>query len=168
MAQVERFRLREDMGKSYKMPKFHQTLHLVSAVESHGSLLNVDGSQPESMASKGSNVKNPASHSQRVNSKLSYQTGKRYMESLTLYEYKCLRKEIDPSTDFGKDTAPYINNDTDKSQMITRNQMPERSAVDDTPLRITTQGSTKFSICLDVDQPEGRYEVTIEWLGKGK
>jgi len=48
------------MGESYKIPKNHQTLHLVSAVERHGSLVNVDGSQPESMA-KG-NAKDPSSH----------------------------------------------------------------------------------------------------------
>jgi hypothetical protein len=67
---VKKCCLREEMGKSYKMPKFHQTLHLVSAVERHGSLVNVDGSRPESMA-KG-NVKDPASHTQRQSTKLSW------------------------------------------------------------------------------------------------
>jgi hypothetical protein len=166
LGQVKRCCLREDMGKSYKMPKFHQTLHLVSAVESHGSLLNVDGSRPESMA-KG-NVKDPASHSQRVNSKLSYQTGKRYIESLTFREYKRLKKEIDPCSDFGDDTAPYINSDTVEAQMVMNDLSQDASVVDDTNPNITTAGSTKFSICLDLDQPEGQYTVTIEWLGKGK
>ena len=90
---MKRCCLREEMGKTYKMPKFHQSLHLVTAIVRHGSLANVDGSRPESMA-KG-NVKDPASHTQRVTSKLSYQTGKRYMESLTFREYKRLRLETD-------------------------------------------------------------------------
>jgi hypothetical protein len=59
---VKRCCLREEMGKSYKMPKFHQTLHLTSAIDRHGSLVNVDGSRPESIAKD--NVKDPASHTQ--------------------------------------------------------------------------------------------------------
>jgi hypothetical protein len=31
--------------------------------------------------------------------------------------------------------------------------------------RVDTKGSTKFCICLDVNQPEGQYIVTVDWLG---
>jgi hypothetical protein len=71
----------EELGKNYKMKKFHQTLHLVPLIARHGSLRNTDSSHPESME-KG-NVKAPASHTQKVTSVLLFQTGKRYMESLT-------------------------------------------------------------------------------------
>eukprot|EP00971_Amphidinium_carterae_P145891 2891672-Amphidinium_carterae.1 len=92
------------------MTKFHQSLHLVDTIARHGSLLNVDGSRPESMAKV--NVKDPASHTQRVSSTLSYQTGKRYIESLTFREYKRLRAE--ESTDLVNcgDVGNYISNTT--------------------------------------------------------
>jgi hypothetical protein len=166
LGKVKRCCLRTEMGKSYKMPKFHQSLHLVSAVESHGSLMNVDGSRPESMA-KG-NVKDPTSHTQQNSSKLSYQTGKRYMESLTFREYKHLRKETDPHCNFCcDDVTPYISNTTDKAK-IALGVLPTNAIIMDADDQsVDTKGSTKFCICLDVYQPEGHYAVTLDWLGKG-
>ena len=161
---MKRCCLREEMGKTYKMPKFHQSLHLVSAIVRHGSLANVDGSRPESMA-KG-NVKDPASHTQRVTSKLSYQTGKRYMESLTFREYKRLRQETDSCSITSDESAvPYINNNTEEAQMV-RNIAEDDSSVRDESS--STHGSTKFLMSLDVDQPNGQCIVVFEWLGRGK
>jgi hypothetical protein len=150
------------MGKTLKIPKFHQTLHLVSAIARHGSLSNVDGSRPESMA-KG-NVKDPASHSQRISSKLSFQTGKRYMEMLTFREYKRMKMELDPGAVFIDDSAPYLNFNTEEAKLLQNNG----DDTDDINQDINTKYSTKFSINLDLDQPENHYDVTIEWLGKGQ
>jgi hypothetical protein len=166
LGKVKRCCLRTEMGKSYKMPKFHQSLHLVSGVEDHGSLMNVDGSRPESMA-KG-NVKDPASHTQRNSSKLSYQTGKRYMESLTFREYKRLRNETDPHANFCcDDVTPYISHTTEEAKIALAVQSTNSVVMGAEDQCVDTKGSTKFCICLDVDQPEGHHAVTVDWLGKG-
>jgi hypothetical protein len=34
---------RNELGKNFKMTKFHQTLHLTSTISRHGSLMNFDG-----------------------------------------------------------------------------------------------------------------------------
>jgi hypothetical protein len=108
---------REEMGKNFKMTKFHQSLHFVPNIGLHGSLRNTDSSPPESIA-KG-NVKDPASHTQRVTSKLTFQTGKRYMETLTFREFKRLKSECGHETE-GK---PYINKCT-VEQMLSDNRRP--------------------------------------------
>jgi len=147
---------REDFKKSFKMTKFHQTLHLVPLILRHGSLRNTDSSRPESMA-KG-NVKDPASHTQRVVSRLSYQTAKRYMESLTFREFKRLRTEMG----YEHGGPPYISRDTEEYTILHNNAT--LNCNDDADVFF---GGTRFSICLDIDQPEGQYEVSIEWKGKG-
>jgi hypothetical protein len=156
---------REEMGKNYKMTKFHQTLHLVSGVSRHGSLLNVDGSRPESMA-KG-NVKDPASHTQRVSSTLSYQTGKRYIESLTFREYKRMKAEEghDPVDCF--DFGGYINRDTEEAKILRHSLRVENEGVVEQPSTAVSTG-TSFSLVLDIDQPETQFQVDVHWKGKGK
>jgi hypothetical protein len=147
---------REVMNKNFKMTKFHQTLHLVPLIAHHGSLRNTDSSCPESMA-KG-NVKDPASHTQRVGSRLSFQTGKRYIESLTFREFKRLRTEMGYETG----GSPYISKDTEEYSILHSRQS---SNVNDDADLFT--GGTKFSISLDVDQPEGQYDVSIVWKCNG-
>jgi hypothetical protein len=149
---------REEMGKNYKMTKFHQTLHLVPLIARHGSLRNTDSSRPESMA-KG-NVKDPASHTQRVTSLLSFQTGKRYMESLTFRDFKRLKSEMG----FEDTTVtPYISKNTEE-----RNVLDNHVVTHDNDNSNIFLGGTRFSICLDVDQPEGHYDVSIIWKGRGQ
>jgi hypothetical protein len=148
---------REEMRKNYKMTKFHQTLHLVPLIARHGSLRNTDSSRPESMA-KG-NVKDPASHTQRVSSLLSFQTGKRYMESLTFREFKRLKSEMG----YDSTGTPYISKSTDE-----RNDLDNHSVTHNNDSSNIFLGGTRFSISLDVDQPEGHYDVSINWKGKGQ
>jgi hypothetical protein len=89
------------------------------------------------------------------------------MESLIFCEYKHLRKETDPFTDFDDDGTLYINTNTAEAKMVT-NDSQLASCYDETMLNTDTKGSTKFCICLDVDQPEGQYAVSLQWKGKGK
>jgi hypothetical protein len=149
---------REAMGKNFKMTKFHQCLHFVPNIGLHGSLRNTDSSPTESMA-KG-NVKDPASHTQRVTSKLTFQTGKRYMETLTFREFKRLKSESGDETE-GK---PYINKCT-VERMLSENRRP---VIHDHDTSSIFTGGTRFSISLDVDQPEGVHNVSFFWNGKGK
>jgi hypothetical protein len=91
------------------------------------------------------------------------------METLTFREYKRLRKETDPLTDFDDKGTPYINMNTEEAKMATDNRYtPTVVANINSSTDIDDKGSTKFAICLDVDQPEGQYAVTVEWIGKGQ
>ena len=152
---------REVLGKNFKMTKFHQTLHLASAISRHGSLLNIDGSRPESMA-KG-NVKDPASHTQRISSSLSYQTGKRYIESLTFREYKRMKaeEEHDQQVDC-YDCGGYINRETPEAKVVIP---PRDDNNDEVPIYAA---GTSFTLVLDLDQPDNEYAVYVHWTGKGK
>jgi hypothetical protein len=77
------------------------------------------------------NVKDPASHTQRQSSKLSYQTGKRYMESLTFCEYKGFWAENSHKTT-GQTIGPggYINNCM-KEAKLARHPESDVTASDD-------------------------------------
>lgn len=155
---------REELGKNYKMTKFHQTLHLPSAITRHGSLMNLDGSWPESMA-KG-NVKDPANHTQRVAATLSYQTGKRYIESLTFREYKRLKAEVnnDPA-DTSIGPGGYINNCTNEAALCRQSDTALPNPNDE--VSVVASG-TKFTLVLDLDRQENEYIVDTQWGGKGK
>jgi hypothetical protein len=154
---------REEMGKNYKMTKFHQTLHLPSAISRHGSLLNIDGSRPESMA-KG-NVKDPASHTQRITSTLSYQTGKRYIESLTFREYKRLKAEETNGLVDCYDYGGYINRNTPEAQAARTNT--EDNVYDTGNQRSSSSAGTSFTLVLHPDQRDNEYVVDVCWKGKG-
>jgi hypothetical protein len=154
---------REEMGKNYKMTKFHQTLHLPSAISRHGSLLNIDGSRPESMA-KG-NVKDPASHTQRITSTLSYQTGKRYIESLTFREYKRLKAEENNGLVDCYDYGGYINRNTPEAQAARTNI--EDNVYDAGIQRSSSSAGTSFTLVLHPDQRDNEYVVDVCWKGKG-
>jgi hypothetical protein len=150
---------RKELGKNFKMTKFHQTLHLTSAISRHGSLMNLDGRCAESMA-KG-NVKDPASHTQRVSTKLSYQTGKRYMESLTFREYKRLKAEAsNDTTDSPIGPGGYINNCTKEAILLSnddrRPQLPNGQIV-------VRSSGTKFTLVLDIDPREDDFDIFTEW-----
>jgi hypothetical protein len=151
---------REAFGKNFKMTKFHQSLHLVDTIARHGSLLNVDGSRPESMAKV--NVKDPASHTQRVSSTLSYQTGKRYMESLTFREYKRLRAEDEIDSVNCGDFGNYINSNTKEAikDRSSRDVAQHENCNNISPIMAT---GTKFSIVLDLDQREDEFSVDVVW-----
>jgi hypothetical protein len=163
---LKNFCPRDEMGKNYKMTKFHQTLHLVSGISRHGSMLNVDGSRPESMA-KG-NVKDPASHTQRVSSTLSYQTGKRYIESLTFREYKRMKAEEAHGTVDCYDCGGYINPDTPEAKIL-QSQFDDDNDNDGGQHHVSVVSSgTSFVLVLDLDQREDEYLVHIRCQGKGK
>jgi len=165
MSLLKRSCPRVELGKNFKMVKFHQTLHMVDAITRHGSLLNIDSGRPESMA-KG-NVKDPASHTQRNTSTLSFQTGKRYIESLTFREYKRLKAELNNSG--GPDDCDvnfYLNRNTKEAQL-------HRLAVAAIPLNNEQHtdpplpGGTKFMITVDHDAYLRQYQVDIQWMGQG-
>jgi hypothetical protein len=151
---------REEMGKNFKMTKFHQSLHLVDTIARHGSLLNVDGSRPESMAKL--NVKDPASHTQRVSSTLSYQTGKRYIESLTFREYKRLRAEETDEPVNCCEFGQYLNSNTQAAnRQRSSHVVMNNTGLPNEPSVVTT--GSKFSIVLDLDQRENEFSVELHW-----
>jgi hypothetical protein len=154
---------RTEFGKNFKMTKFHQSLHLTSGISDHGSLMNLDGRAPESMA-KGI-VKDPASHTQRVSSKLSYQTGKRYMESLTFREYKRLRAEHSHEpTEATIGPGGYINNCTKEAQLA--RGLPSKTFPNNDRTTVRASG-TKFTLILDVDPGDHEFALYIQWEGTG-
>ena len=145
---------REEFGKSWKMPKFHQTLHIPWNLLRHGSMLNADGHHPESIAKK--TVKDPASHTQRQKSKLSHQTGKRYIESLTMSEYCRLS---------GAENTKYINPKTKEAELsrrVTPDMEPELD------IAKAVSGGTNFVLSIDYDNGDDEPLTSITWVGKGK
>jgi hypothetical protein len=156
---------REELKKNFKLTKFHQSLHLASAISRHGSLLNIDGSRPESMAKV--NVKDPASHTQRVTSTLSYQTGKRYIESLTFREYKRMKAEEMHDPVDCRGYGGYINPDTPEAKILHTSVNDEIDEYSNREVSIASSG-TSFALVLDLDQRENEYNVHVHWKGKGK
>mmetsp|Transcript_11173 Transcript_11173/g.20914 ORF Transcript_11173/g.20914 Transcript_11173/m.20914 type:complete len:148 (-) Transcript_11173:682-1125(-) len=106
------------------------------------------------------NVKDPASHTQRVCARLSFQTGKRYIETLTFREFKRIRSEMG----YDASGAPYINKDTDEYSILNETDLLNNPHGDND----ISIGGTRFSICIDFDQPDNRHEITIKWMGKGQ
>lgn len=140
---------------------------MVDAITRHGSLLNIDTGRPESMA-KG-NVKDPASHTQGVSSTLSYQTGKRYMESLTFREYKRMKAEQNGNSPVDCGVGSYINKNTKEATLFRKTMSSPVSddANSDRDVTVVPRG-TRFKINLDVDRREGEFPVTLEWKCRGK
>jgi hypothetical protein len=68
----------------FRITKFHQCLHFPRYIYEHGSMLNFDGSRPESMAKK--NLKDPASKTQGRHNTLTYQTAVKYFDHLTVID----------------------------------------------------------------------------------
>ena len=67
------------VGVGMRFTKFHQMLHLVRCIKYNGSLLNCDGSRPESNAKQ--NTKNHYSCTQKRSESVTYQTAQRLHES---------------------------------------------------------------------------------------
>ena len=86
---------------------------------------------------------------------------------LTFREYKRMKLEVDPGAVFIDDSVPYLNFNTEEAKLLHNNNVNGDDAYD-TNQDINTKYSTKFSINLDLDQPENHYNVSIEWLGKGQ
>jgi hypothetical protein len=63
-------------------------------------------------------VEDPASHPQHVSSTLSYQTGKRYMKSLTLHEYKRMKSKHDHSPTDCNINDTYLNKNTKEAILV--------------------------------------------------
>jgi hypothetical protein len=112
------------------------------------------------------NVKDPASHTQRITSTLSYQTGKRYIESLTFREYKRLKAEENNDLVDCYDYGGYINRNTPEAPAA-RNTTHDNVHVADNQVSISSTG-TSFTLVLDPDQRENEYAVEVYWKGKGK
>jgi hypothetical protein len=58
--------------------------------------------------------------------------------------------------------TPYISRDTEEYLILHTNSTQSQNADVDIVL-----SGTRFSICFDIDQPQGKYNVSIEWKGQG-
>jgi hypothetical protein len=111
------------------------------------------------------NVKDPASHTQRITSTLSYQTGKRYIESLTFREYKRLKAEETNGLVDCYDYGGYINRNTPEAQAARTNT--EDNVYDTGNQRSSSSAGTSFTLVLHPDQRDNEYVVDVCWKGKG-
>ena len=85
---------------------------------------------------------------------------------LTFREYKRMKLEVDPGAVFIDDSVPYLNFNTEEANLLNNNNVNGDEAYDTNQDINTKYSSTKFSINLDLDQPENHYNVSIEWLGR--
>jgi hypothetical protein len=146
----------------FRIPKFHQCLHFPRYIYEHGSMLNFDGNRPESMAKK--NLKDPASHTQGRQTKLTYQTANKYLDHLTVIDAQRIISEQSYTPVDWSEPFSYIELEEKRKQRHT----PVTESSD----RIGQLSSmkctgTRFELKYCYDNDDDDHHVVLTWKSRG-
>jgi hypothetical protein len=144
----------------FRITKYHQCLHFPRIIMEHGSLLNVDSAPPESMAKN--NLKDPAKHTQQRHSNLSYQTGVRYMEQISVLDCQRLIDENMKTTIEWSEPFQYIRPFEDENM-----EDNSHSSYSSNELNVQATG-TRFTLIHEYDADMNTHNVTVQWKNRGE
>jgi hypothetical protein len=135
----------------FRITKFHQCLHFPRYIYEHGSMLNFDGSRPESMAKK--NLKDPASKTQGRHNTLTYQTAVKYLDHLTVIDAQRIISEHSYTPVEWSEPFEYIKNQESNNHL-------QSGHIIDT--------GTRFQIDYWYDNDLDDINVVLTWKNKGE